>query len=200
MERIIENGIAVGISRINDEFLMKLTINGTLKHSDYELMIPLLENAIKGIDEAKVKVLVDATNFTGWEAQAIWDDFKFGIEYEELFTKIAFIGNKRWEEYSVKIANWFMVSELQYFDNIQDGVNWLNNNEIKPDVVQKELASREDDIRDSLEQLFIENIKITNWDIPEANNQEASELLIDILSKKLEEIKIKVKNGKYENY
>ncbi|MCK5293328.1 MAG: STAS/SEC14 domain-containing protein [Arcobacteraceae bacterium] len=195
-----EHGISIGISRIDGTFFMKLTIDGTLKHSDFEIMTPLIENAIKGIDDPKIKVLVDARNFKGWEAQALWDDFKFGMEYEELFTKIAFIGNKQWEEYSIKIANWFMITDIEYFENMKDAVNWLNEEIIEQDIVQKELSDREEDIRDSLENLFVDNIKITNWDVPEANNQEASEILIDILSKKLEEIKVNVKNGKYENY
>ena len=68
------------------------------------------------------------------------------------------------------------------------------------DVVEKELLSREDEIRNSLQNLFNDNMKITDWDIPEANDQEASEILIEILSKKLDEIKVDVADGKYKYY
>jgi len=200
MSKYIEHGISIGISRVNDIFFVKLTIDGTLKHSDYELMIPVIENAIKGVKEPKIKVLVDALNFNGWEVHALWDDLKFSLSHIELFTKIAFVGNKKWEEYAIKISNWFMIGDIEYFENIDDAINWLDSKEFKKDVVQKELNSREGDIQDSLEDLFIKNMKITNWDVPEANNQEASEILVNILSKKLDEIKKSVKNGKYENY
>ncbi len=43
-------------------------------------------------------------------------------------------------------------------------------------------------------------MKYADWYIPEANYQEAAEILIEILSKKLQEIKVDVENGKYKYY
>ena len=43
-------------------------------------------------------------------------------------------------------------------------------------------------------------MKITDWDVPEANDQEAAKILIDILQEKLDAIREDVKNGKYTNY
>lgn len=200
MSQYNEHTIAVGISRVNDTFFMKLKISGTLTHQDYELMIPMIENAVKSIENPDVKVLIDALDFNGWEARAMWDDLKFGLTHTELFTKIAFVGSKKWKEYAVKISNWFMIGNIEYFENIDEAILWLGTEEKKLDVVQKELLSREDDIRDSLESLFKNQIRITDWDVPEANDQEASEILVDILSKKLDEIKVDVKNGKYKDF
>jgi len=68
----------------------------------------------------------------------------------------------------------------------------------KKDMIEKELISRTNEIKQSLEELFEENIKITGWDVPEADTQEASEILVDILQSKLDEIKEDVKSGKYK--
>jgi hypothetical protein len=68
----------------------------------------------------------------------------------------------------------------------------------KKDMIEKELISRTDEIKQSLEDLFDENMKITGWDVPEADTQEASEILVDILQSKLDEIREDVKSGKYE--
>ena len=160
MSEYIEHGISIGINRVNDLFFIKLTINGTLKHKDYELMVPLIENAIKGVKEPQIKLLVNAVDFNGWEAQAIWDDLKFSLGHLELFTKIAFVGNKQWEEYAVKISNWFMIGDIEYFEEIEKALIWLDEEKIQQDVVQKELTSREDDIRDSLEDLFNRKIDL----------------------------------------
>ena len=200
MSEYTEHGLLIGISRVEETFFMKLKINGTLTHKDYQVMIPMIENAIKGVDEPKVHLLIDAINLDGLEARAAWDDLKFALTHMELFTKIAFVGNKKWEEYSIKISNYFMISDIKYFESIDEAIVWINSKEIKLDVVQKELASREDEIRNSLEFLFKANMKITDWDIPEANDQEAAEILISILSKKLEEIRVDVTNGKYKDY
>jgi len=205
MYKYNEHGISIGINRVEDVFFIKLKITGTLTHKDYELMIPMIENAIKVVKEPKMKFLIDAFEFEGWEPHALWDDLKFSFKNLSSLTKIAVVGNKNWEKYGVKISNWFMVGDMKYFENINDAIVWINNKElkqnvIKQDVIEKELSSRESEIMNSLELLFKTNMKITDWDVPEADDQEAAEILVDILSKKLEEIKLDVKSGKYKNY
>jgi len=68
------------------------------------------------------------------------------------------------------------------------------------DAIQKELESRKSEIQKELELLFKANMKITNWDIPETDDQEAAELLVNILQESLDKIKEDVKNGNYKNY
>ena len=68
------------------------------------------------------------------------------------------------------------------------------------DTMQKEFISRKEEIQKELELLFKANMKIANWDVPEANDQEAAEILVEILQEKLEKIKQDVKAGKYKNY
>ncbi|WP_373072892.1 hypothetical protein [Sulfurimonas sp.] len=67
-------------------------------------------------------------------------------------------------------------------------------------ATQKDLANRVDEIRGELELLFKSNLKITDWNVPEADDQNAAEILVAILEEKLAEIKEDVKNRKYENY
>jgi len=67
-------------------------------------------------------------------------------------------------------------------------------------AVKKDLANRLDEIRDDIKELFEINLKITDWNVPEADDQSASEILVSIFEEKLQEIKQDVKNGKYENY
>jgi len=68
------------------------------------------------------------------------------------------------------------------------------------DVVQKELASRKEEIQAELELLFKANMKITDWDVPEANDHEAAKILLGILQEKLDAIGEDIKSGKYINY
>ncbi|NPA66900.1 MAG: hypothetical protein GXO11_08475, partial [Epsilonproteobacteria bacterium] len=56
------------------------------------------------------------------------------------------------------------------------------------DAIQKELESRKSEIQKELELLFKANMKITNWDIPETDDQEAAELLVNILQESLDKI------------
>jgi hypothetical protein len=195
-----EHSISIGISHVDEEFFLRISVKGTLTHKDYEKMIPMVENALVGIKEPKIKVLLDAREFDGWDMRAAWDDFKFGLKHNKEFTKLAFVGNKKWEAYSIKISNWFMSGEMKYFENIDDAIIWLNQKkeDIKDmDAVEKELFRRKKEIQKELKFLFKANLKITDWDIPEPDNQKAAKILTDILQNSLDGIKEDIKNGQF---
>jgi hypothetical protein len=120
-----DHAISVSIEQNGNEFTVKMKIVGKLKHSDYEVLNPMMDKAIAEINEPNVKVLVDLLEFTGYELPALWDDFKFGLKYNKIFTKIAVIGNKNWEETSIKIVNWFMHAEMKYFESMEEAMYWL---------------------------------------------------------------------------
>lgn len=67
-------------------------------------------------------------------------------------------------------------------------------------VTQKEIESRQEAIEEQLELLFKANMKITDWDVPEADDQQAAELIVEVLQNKLNDIKKDVENRKYEFY
>ncbi len=68
------------------------------------------------------------------------------------------------------------------------------------DVILKELASRKDEIQKEVEILFNANMKITDWDVPEADDKKAAEVLLDIIEEKLSAIRSDIANGKYDYY
>lgn len=68
------------------------------------------------------------------------------------------------------------------------------------DAVIKELAVRKLEIEKETELLFKTNMKITDWDVPEANNKEAADLILNIMEKKIKQIRVDVEAGKYTNY
>ncbi len=120
-----EHGISIGISRVNDDFYMSIDICGKLTHADYEIMVPMLENAIKDVREPKIKAIVDMIDFEGWELRAAWDDLKLGVKHNREFFRIALVGNKNWGKIAAKISNWFISGEIQYFEKRQEGLDWL---------------------------------------------------------------------------
>ena len=202
MTQILEHGINIGIKRIKNNFFIKLEAVGTLTHKDYEVMIPMIENAINGIQHPKLKVLFDGTNFNGWETRAMWDDLKFGLSHIGSFTKIAFVGKNDWEQTAIKIANWFsIVDDIRYFKNLDEAYEWIMLDELDTkDPVKKDLLQREDDIQKELQNLFEKHLSITDIDVPEADDKKAANIILDILSKQLDTLKKEVISGKYDNY
>jgi len=57
------------------------------------------------------------------------------------------------------------------------------------DAVQKELQSRKKEIKKEMKLLFNANNRITEWDVPETNEKEAAQMLLDIMQEALDEIK-----------
>jgi len=67
-------------------------------------------------------------------------------------------------------------------------------------AIIQELESRKSEIEGAIELLFKTNMKITDWDVPEADDRQAAEILLDMMQTKIEAIRADVTAGKYNNY
>lgn len=68
------------------------------------------------------------------------------------------------------------------------------------DAIHQEFENRKDEIREGLKLLFKANMTITDWDVPEVDDQEAAKLLIEIMQEALDEIKADIAEGRYDFY
>lgn len=68
------------------------------------------------------------------------------------------------------------------------------------DAIQKELVSRKTEIQLAVELLFKANMKITDWDVPEADDKEGAKILLDMIQEKIDIIRADVNAGKYDYY
>jgi hypothetical protein len=125
----IKHGLSIGLERSENDFFLSLKVVGKLTHDDYKTITPLLDSALTQVTDPKVNVLIDASELEGWELRAAWDDFKLGLKHNNEFHRIAIYGNQKWLAVSAKIADWFTSGEVQYFENLQDAVTWVQNNQ-----------------------------------------------------------------------
>ena len=110
------------------ENIMAVKVSGKLTHQDYrDHFIPALEKAI--IQHGTICLLLEASDFHGWEWQAAFDDFKTGIKHRKDFAKIAIAGDQAWEENLVRFARFFVNAEVRYFDHsrLDEAKNWLQS-------------------------------------------------------------------------
>ena len=68
------------------------------------------------------------------------------------------------------------------------------------DAVQKDLESRKAEIKTGMELMFKANMTITDWDVPEGDDKEAAKILLSIMQEALNEIKVDIEAGKYDNF
>ena len=120
-----KHGVSIGIERVGNEFYLSLKTVGKLTHEDYRVITPMIDSALKGVEKAKIKALVDVTELEGWELRAAWDDFKLGIKHGSEFEKVAMYGNKHWQEVAAKIGSWFISGEVKYFETYDEALSWI---------------------------------------------------------------------------
>ena len=123
---IKKHGLSIGIQRVENDFFLSLKAIGRLTHLDYDTIIPMIDSSLEAIKDPKVKVLIDGTEFEGWELRAAWDDFKLGLKHGNEFIKIAIYGNRQWQETMAKVGSWFITGEIKYFEDEQEALKWLD--------------------------------------------------------------------------
>jgi DNA-directed RNA polymerase subunit L len=64
----------------------------------------------------------------------------------------------------------------------------------------KGVEALKDEIRHEIRAIFKMNMKFESWNVPEADNHEASRKIIDVMQKAINELKDEIKAGDYENY
>ncbi|MFW1641533.1 STAS/SEC14 domain-containing protein [Vibrio parahaemolyticus] len=119
------HGISVGLERFGSEFFLVFKAVGKLTHEDYQAITPVLESALAGVNGQHVKVLVDLSEFSGWDLRAAWDDFQLGLKIGPKFEKVAIYGDKNWQELASKVGGWFISGEMQSFNEYDSAIKWL---------------------------------------------------------------------------
>ena len=64
--------------------------------------------------------------------------------------------------------------------------------------VEQDIARRKNEIVSEVNALFNANIKFTDWDVPEADNELAAKLIIEIMEEALEGLKTKLDAGEFK--
>ncbi len=64
--------------------------------------------------------------------------------------------------------------------------------------VEQDIARRKAEIVSEVNALFNANIKFTDWDVPEADNELAAKLIIEIMEEALDGLKAKLDAGGFK--
>jgi hypothetical protein len=64
--------------------------------------------------------------------------------------------------------------------------------------VEQDVLRRKDEIIAEVNALFNANMKFTDWDVPEADNELAAKLIIEIMQETLDGLKLKLDEGEFK--
>jgi hypothetical protein len=65
---------------------------------------------------------------------------------------------------------------------------------------EQEIEKMRSSIKKELRLIFKANMKIFDWDIPENNDRQSAELIVQTMQEALDEVKQEITEGKYDNY
>ena len=66
--------------------------------------------------------------------------------------------------------------------------------------VKQDILRRKNEIISEITGVFKLNMRITDWDVPEADDELAGKMIIDIMQEALDELKQKLSEGEYKDY
>lgn len=107
---------------VNDKSILAFKASGKLTNADYQQFLPTLEGLIR--ESGCLSLYIELENFQGWEAEAAWDDLRFGLQHDRDFKRIALVGDKAWEHSAIALANFFTHTNMRFFDKDESDVAW----------------------------------------------------------------------------
>ena len=106
--------MSVDIKHMEEGRVLYISISGQLHKEDYQQMVPVIEAAMG--QHNKIRLLVQMTDFHGWDAGALWQDIKFDAKHFKDIESLALVGDKRWEKGMSIFCNPFTTAKIKYFD------------------------------------------------------------------------------------
>jgi len=94
--------------------VVSVKVSGKLRHEDFVKLRAWIDAAVAR--RHKCGLLVVFADFHGWDAQSLWDDIQFHTTGCKGVERIAYVGNKTWEQAAVVVSKPVTKSSVRYFD------------------------------------------------------------------------------------
>ena len=112
--------------------LLEVHLSGKLTTEEYGRFVPVVEALMQR--HKSIDILIDMSDFHGWELGAIWADTRFAFRHYSDIGRLAVVGEKKWQEWMTTICLPFTKAIIRYFDHseAQQAREWIND---RSDVV-----------------------------------------------------------------
>ena len=102
--------------------VLGFSVSGDVTNEDYDVLTPAVAAAVE--EHGTVNLLLDLTGFH-WEKISAWGaDLHFGHEYHHKITRLAIVGNKKWEQHLAHLASPWYAKEAKFFEGEDDAWRW----------------------------------------------------------------------------
>ncbi|GMN02213.1 MULTISPECIES: STAS/SEC14 domain-containing protein [unclassified Erythrobacter] len=95
--------------------LLWIRAGGRLGDEAYDRFVPQFEHIAEREAGTVPMVIELAPDFSGWDFGGLWRDLKFDIRHKDCFSRIAMIGDSKWEERGWKLSSSLFRAEMKFF-------------------------------------------------------------------------------------
>ena len=115
---------------VNDKNILAFKATGKLTDADYKQFLPVLESMIE--TSGQISLYIELRDFDGWEMDAAWDDFNFGVHHDNDFKRIAIVGDNSLIHAATGVINLFTHMDMRFFDDSESesAWNWLRETSV----------------------------------------------------------------------
>ncbi|MCK0125158.1 SpoIIAA-like protein [Gelidibacter sediminis] len=109
-----------------NENLIAAKLEGKISTSDVELIHSRIDEILNS--NQKVDFYFEMHDFHGYDLQGLWADIKVDNSHLSDYGKMAFVGERKWQEWAAKATDFFTGSEVRYFDlkDKEQAKQWIN--------------------------------------------------------------------------
>src|SRR4249919_1161001 len=107
--------------------LVQVKIRGVLTKADHERIMQAAKEAIAR--EGKIRALIIAEGFEGWERSEDWGDVSFMMQEGQQIEKMAIVGDEKWRDDALAFtAKGFRPTAIEFFppSRLEEARIWLN--------------------------------------------------------------------------
>ena len=117
--------MSIQLNEANSGKVFAIHISGKLDISDYEKYVAEFERFVQRHE--KLGILLEVTQFQGWDASVLVYYRKFSIKQFVDIDRIAIVGDKKWHHGMVTICKPFTKATIYYFNDADsfDARKWL---------------------------------------------------------------------------
>ena len=119
----------MGMQLIEDlpDDVVGVRADGEVDDDDYEdVLEPAIADRLTRHDKVRL-LYVLGPEFTGYEADAMWEDTKLGFKTFTKYDKMAVVTDASWVRHSVKAFGWLIPGEVKVYpyEQLADARTWI---------------------------------------------------------------------------
>ena len=94
-------------------------------HPITTISFPLFEARIAA--HGKISLVWEMRDFHGWSVEGLWADTKFDVRHAGDFSRVALVGETKWQEMMTSLMSPFTSAEVRFFEttDLDDALRWV---------------------------------------------------------------------------